>query len=42
MGKTGLEGLGSRGFYQRYKLDELDLVALTIEGVEQGLHEQES
>lgn len=31
MGNIGLEGLGSRGFYQRYKLDEMDLLAMTIE-----------
>jgi hypothetical protein len=30
-GSTGLHGLGTRGFYTRYKLDELDLLAFTIE-----------
>lgn len=32
-GKSGLHGLGTRGFYQRYKLDELDLLAMTIQEV---------
>lgn len=32
-GSSGLHGLGTRGFYQRYKLDELDLLAMTIEAV---------
>jgi hypothetical protein len=32
-GKSGLHGLGTRGFYNRYKLDELDLLAFTIEAV---------
>ena len=32
-GTSGLHGLGTRGFYQRYKLDELDLLAMTIEAV---------
>jgi hypothetical protein len=30
-GGTGLHGLGTRGFYTRYKLEELDLLAMTIE-----------
>lgn len=29
-GSTGIHGLGTRGFYTRYKLDELDLLAMTI------------
>lgn len=36
-GKTGWDGLGKRGFYQRYKMDEFDLLALTIEGVERNM-----
>jgi hypothetical protein len=30
-GDSGLHGLGVKGFYTRYKLDELDLLAFTIE-----------
>jgi hypothetical protein len=30
-GASGLHGLGTKGFYTRYKLDELDLLAFTIE-----------
>lgn len=33
-GAGGLHGLGVRGFYTRYKLDELDLLAMTIEALE--------
>ena len=29
-GGTGIHGLGTKGFYLRYKLDELDLLAMTI------------
>lgn len=36
-GKNGLHGLGTRGFYQRYKLDELDLLALTLERMAKGV-----
>ena len=32
-GATGLHGLGTRGFYARYRLDELDLLAMTIEAL---------
>lgn len=32
-GDTGLHGLGKSGFYTKYKLDELDLLAMTIERV---------
>lgn len=32
-GPNGLHGLGTRGFYNRYKLDELDLLALTLEAL---------
>lgn len=32
-GASGLHGLGTRGFYTRYRLDEMDLLAMTIEGV---------
>jgi hypothetical protein len=34
-GASGLHGLGVRGFYTRYNLSELDLLAMTIE----ALHE---
>lgn len=30
-GASGLHGLGVKGFYTRYKLQELDLLAWTIE-----------
>ncbi|MBL8474409.1 MAG: hypothetical protein JNM98_21655 [Rhodocyclaceae bacterium] len=30
-GQDGLHGLGTRGFERRYKLSELDLLAMTIE-----------
>lgn len=33
-GASGLHGLGTRGFYTRYKLDELDLLAMTYEALE--------
>jgi hypothetical protein len=33
MGKIGLHGLGRWAFSQRYKLDELDLLALTLEAL---------
>jgi hypothetical protein len=29
-GAAGIHGLGTKGFYVRYKLDELDLLAMTI------------
>lgn len=32
-GASGLHGLGTHGFYARYKLDELDLLAMTIAAV---------
>lgn len=32
-GASGLHGLGTRGFYTRYRLDELDLLALTLEAL---------
>ena len=32
-GASGLHGLGVKGFYARYKLDEIDLLAMTIEGM---------
>lgn len=31
VGTEGLHGLGVRGFYTRYNLSELDLLAMTIE-----------
>lgn len=33
-GPNGLHGLGTRGFKARYNLDELDLLAMTIERLE--------
>ncbi len=30
-GSNGIHGLGRKGFYSRYKLDELDLLAMTLE-----------
>jgi hypothetical protein len=35
-GNSGVHGLGERGFYTRYKLSELDLLAMTIEQLEKG------
>ena len=32
-GASGLHGLGTRGFYARYKLSELDLLAMTLEAL---------
>ena len=32
-GANGLHGLGTKGFYTRYKLDELDLLARTIKAL---------
>jgi len=36
-GNSGVHGLGERGFYTRYKLSELDLLAMTIEGLYDNL-----
>jgi hypothetical protein len=36
LGRIGLHGLGRRAFYHRYKLDELDLLALTLEALARG------
>jgi hypothetical protein len=36
-GASGIHGLGTKGFYTRYQLDELDLLALTIK----AMHVQE-
>ena len=33
-GPNGLHGLGTKGFYTRYKLDELDLLAMTIKALD--------
>jgi hypothetical protein len=33
-GGTGIHGLGVKGFYRRYKLDEIDLLAMTLEALE--------
>lgn len=35
-GGSGVHGLGERGFYTRYKLSELDLLAMTIEQLEKA------
>lgn len=32
-GDSGWHGLGKRAFYARYRLDELDLLAMTVAGV---------
>ena len=32
-GAGGIHGLGTKGFYTRYRLDELDLLAMTIEAL---------
>lgn len=32
-GPTGVHGLGTKGFYARYKLAEHDLLAMTIEAL---------
>jgi hypothetical protein len=32
-GKSGLHGLGTKGFYTRYKMGEWDLLALTIQAL---------
>lgn len=32
-GAGGIHGLGSNAFYLRYRLDELDLLAMTVHGV---------
>lgn len=33
-GNSGVHGLGERGFYTRYKLSELDLLAMTLEALQ--------
>lgn len=33
VGSGGIHGLGRKGFYSRYKLDELDLLAMTLEAL---------
>jgi hypothetical protein len=35
-GASGLHGLGTKGFYTRYRLSELDLLAMTIERLAEG------
>lgn len=35
-GSGGVHGLGVRGFYTRYKLDELDLLSMTIDLLMRG------
>lgn len=32
-GNSGLHGLGTKGFYTRYKMGEWDLLALTIKAL---------
>ena len=32
-GSSGLHGLGTKGFYTRYKLNEADLLAMTLEAL---------
>ncbi len=34
-GPQGIHGLGQKGFYMRYKRDEIDLLAETLEKMEQ-------
>lgn len=36
-GPGGIHGLGTKGFYTRYRLDELDLLAMTIEALDSRL-----
>ena len=36
-GSSGVHGLGTKGFYTRYKMDELDLLNMTIAAVYAGL-----
>lgn len=33
-GPSGVHGLGKRGFFARYKITELDLLAMTLEALE--------
>lgn len=35
-GASGIHGLGVKGFYTRYKLDELDLLSMTIDRLMRG------
>jgi hypothetical protein len=35
LGPDGVHGLGRKGFYNRYKLDEIDLLAMTLEALEE-------
>lgn len=35
-GQTGLHGLGTKGFYLQYKMDEYDLLSLTIRRLFEG------
>jgi hypothetical protein len=32
-GASGIHGLGTKGFYTRYRLDEMDLLAMTIKAL---------
>jgi hypothetical protein len=36
-GASGVHGLGRKGFYARYKRDEMDLLAATIEAIAKGM-----
>ena len=38
-GPNGYHALGTKGFYTRYRLDELDLLAMTIEALERRAQE---
>ena len=38
-GASGIHALGSKGFYLRYKLDDWDIVELTIEAVFHAIRE---
>lgn len=33
-GSSGIHGLGTKGFYLRYKLDEFDLLAMTLRALD--------
>lgn len=38
-GSTGIHGLGTRGFYRTYKLDEVDLIDMTVRAVFEKLRQ---
>lgn len=39
-GASGLHGLGVKGFYTRYRLDEIDLLAMTIRALNESQTER--